>query len=115
MGGVGFWTGLIVLDAATYLLVALVLTGGLSLPKANVIKVVLIGMATIASLVVFIAKGEIDWFASLPLLVGSALGGWLGAALALGPNARLWIYRLLIGTLGLETVAMLWHWLRALL
>ena len=115
MGGVGFWTGLIVLDAATYLLVALVLIGGLSLPRANVIKVVLVGTATIASLVVFIAKGEIDWFASLPLLVGSALGGWLGAALALGPNARLWIYRLLIGTLGLETLGMLWHWLRALL
>ena len=51
----------------------------------------------------------------LPLLVGSALGGWLGAALALGPNARLWIYRLLIGTLGFETVDMQWHWLRALL
>lgn len=112
IGGVGLWTGLIVLDAATYLLVCLVLVGGLSLPRANVIKVLLIGMATIASLVVFIARGEIDWFASLPLLLGSALGGWLGAALALGPNARQWIYRLLVATLGFETLQMLWGWLQ---
>ena len=111
MGAVGLWTGLIVLDGATYLLVALVLVGGLSLPRANVIKVLLIGMATLASLVVFVARGEIDWFASLPLLLGSALGGWLGAALALGPDARVWIYRLLVATLGFEALRMLGGWL----
>jgi len=114
MGAVGFWTGLIVLDAATYLLVSLVLVGGLSLPRANVIKVLLIGLATIASLAVFLARGEINAFAALPLLLGSALGGWLGAALALGPHARLWIYRLLIGTLGYEAAQMLWSWLKPL-
>jgi hypothetical protein len=56
--GVGLWTGLIVLDSATYLLMSLVLVGGL----------------------------------------------------ALGTNARLWIYRLLIAALALELGAMVLGW-----
>jgi uncharacterized membrane protein YfcA len=108
---VGLWTGLIVLDAATYLLVSLVLLGGLSLQQASAVKVVLIGLSTVISLIVFIHGGEVDWQAAFPLMLGSALGGWLGASLALGPQARLWIYRLLLLALSLELVSMFWsHW-----
>jgi len=108
---VGLWTGLIVLDAAIYLLVSLVLIGGLSLQQASAVKVVLIGLATVISLVVFIHGGELDWQAALPLMLGSALGGWLGASLALGSQSRLWIYRLLLMALSLELVSMFWsHW-----
>jgi len=46
----------------------------------------------------------------LPLMLGSAMGGWLGASLALGTNARLWIYRLLIAALALELGAMVLGW-----
>lgn len=111
MAGVGLWAGLIVLDAATYMLVSLVLVGGVALQQANAIKSVLIGVATLGSLAVFIHSGQIAWGAAVPLLLGSALGGWLGASLALGPNARLWIYRLLISALTLEVVMSLvgWH------
>jgi uncharacterized membrane protein YfcA len=82
-----------------------------ALQQANAIKSVLIGVATLGSLAVFIHSGQIDWGAAVPLLLGSALGGWLGASLALGPNARLWIYRLLITALTLEVVMSLvgWH------
>jgi hypothetical protein len=45
-------------------------------------------------------------------MLGSALGGWLGAALALGPQARQWIYRLLILALSAEVVLMLVRQLR---
>ncbi len=113
MAAVGLWTGLIVLDAATYLLVTLVVVGRLPLVQANAIKVFLIGTATVASLVVFILHGQVDWVSGLPLMLGSALGGWLGASLALGPNARLWIYRLLLLALGLEVVVMLTELVRA--
>jgi uncharacterized membrane protein YfcA len=75
MAGVGFWTGLIVLDAATYLLVGLVLVGGVALQQANAIKAVLIGLASLASLAVFARGGELDWGAALPLMLGSAPGG----------------------------------------
>ena len=107
MAGVGFWTGLIVLDAATYLLVGLVLIGGVALQQANAIKAVLIGLASLASLAVFASSGEVDWAAGLPLMLGSAIGGWLGAALVLGPRARQWIVRLLILALGGEVAWML--------
>ena len=40
-------------------------------------------------------------------MLGSALGGWLGAALALGPRAKQWIYRLLILALSAEVINML--------
>ena len=107
MAGVGFWTGLIVLDAATYLLVGLVLVGGVALQQANAIKAVLIGLGSLGSLAVFARGGELDWGAALPLMLGSALGGWLGAALALGPRAKQWIYRLLILALSAEVINML--------
>lgn len=108
MAFVGLWTGLIVLDSATYLLISLVLIAGLSLRQASAVKVVLIGLATLISLAVFAFRGDVDWFASFPLMLGSALGGRLGAALVLGPAARTWIYRLLLLALSLEIVSMLW-------
>lgn len=113
MAGVGFWTGLIVLDAATYLLVGLVLVGGVALQQANAIKAVLIGLTSLASLLVFARGGEVDWAAALPLMLGSAVGGWLGASLALGPRAREWIVRLLIVALGSELIWMLVKLIRA--
>lgn len=108
--GIGLWTGLIVLDAGTYLLMSMVLVGGLALQQASAVKAVLIGAATVVSLAVFIHSGQVAWGSALPLMLGSALGGWLGASLALGPNARLWIYRLLIAALALELGAMLLGW-----
>ena len=111
MGAVGFWAGLIVLDTATYLLVGLVLVGGIALPRANAIKVVLLTASVLVSLLVFSWSGEVAWRQALPLMLGSALGGWLGAGLALGPDARLWIYRLLVLALGLEVLRQLWQWL----
>jgi hypothetical protein len=41
-------------------------------------------------------------------MLGSALGGRLGAALVLGPAARQWIYRLLILAIFLEIISMFW-------
>lgn len=109
MAGVGLWTGLIVLDAATYLLVSLVLIGGVGLQQANAMKAVLIGIATVGAVVVFVEAGQVNWAAAAPLSLGSALGGWLGAALALGPQAKRWIYRLLIVALSSEVLGMLWQ------
>jgi uncharacterized protein len=108
MAGVGLWTGLIVLDSGTYLLISLVLVGGLSLRQASAVKVVLIGLATVISLAIFILKGEVSWGSALPLMLGSALGGRLGAALVLGPAARQWIYRLLILAISVEIISMFW-------
>jgi uncharacterized membrane protein YfcA len=84
-----------------------VLVGGVALQQANAIKAVLIGLASLASLAVFARGGEVDWAAALPLMLGSALGGWLGASLALAPRARQWIVRLLILALSAEVAWMI--------
>lgn len=110
MACVGLWTGLIVIDAGIYLLMSLVLIGGLSIRRANAVKVVLIAVATMISLVVFIRDGDVDWASALPLMLGSALGGRLGGTLALVSGARIWIYRLLVLAISLEVVSMLWMW-----
>lgn len=108
MAVVGVWTGLIVLDSGTYLLITLVLVGGLSLRQANAIKVVLIGSATLLSGAIFLIQGEVNWFYGIPLMIGSAIGGMLGARLALGPAARQWIYRLLLAALSVEAALSVW-------
>ena len=97
--------------SGTYLLISLVLIGGLSLKQANAVKVVLVGGATLISLAVFIVGGEIDWPSAFPLMLGSAVGGRFGAAVALRPSARQWIDRLLILALLLELASMVWMWI----
>lgn len=81
--------------------------GGVALQKANAIKAVLIGLASMASLAVFARGEDVDWAAALPLMLGSAVGGWRGASLALGPRARQWIVRLLLVALASELAWML--------
>jgi uncharacterized membrane protein YfcA len=48
--GIGLWTGLIVLDSGTCLLMSLVLVGGLALQQASAVKAVLIGAAKVVTI-----------------------------------------------------------------
>ena len=50
-------------------------------------SMVVIGLATVISMAIFILKVDVNWRSALPLMLGSALGGRLGAALVLGPAA----------------------------
>jgi hypothetical protein len=45
-----------------------------------------------------------DWWVASLLAVGSVVGAFLGARLALGPHAARWVFRLLIMVLGLEVI-----------
>ncbi len=45
--GIGLWTSLIMLDSGTYLLMSLVLVGGLALQQASAVKAVMIGAAAV--------------------------------------------------------------------
>jgi uncharacterized membrane protein YfcA len=71
-------------------------------------SMVVIGLATVISLVIFILKVDLTWRSALPLMLGSALGGRLGAALVLGPVALYWMYWLLILAISLEIISMFW-------
>lgn len=102
MGLVGMWAGLIAVDSGTYALAVLVLLGRFPIREANAIKVTALGTAALVSLLVFAGKGEIDWHAASLLAVGSVLGAFLGAKLALSPHAAKWVFRLLVFVLVLE-------------
>jgi uncharacterized membrane protein YfcA len=72
------------------------------------------GAASLLSVILFVADGEVNWMAALPLSIGSVAGSVLGSRLALGPRAQQWIYRLLVVTITAELVAMAvqhWRWM----
>lgn len=104
MGLVGVWAGLIAVDSGTYALAVLVLVGRFAIREANAIKVTALGAAALVSLLVFAGKGEIDWHTASFLAIGSVLGAFLGARLALGPHAAKWVFRLLVLVLVIEVV-----------
>lgn len=99
---VGLWGGFIVLDASTYALMVLVLGIGYDLKKANAIKAVAILPMSLISLAVFAWAREIDWRVGLLLSLGSVIGAWIGATLAVKEWIKIWIYRILIVILTLE-------------
>ena len=93
---ISIWAGFIVLDAMTYLLLALVLSVGFDVVSANAAKAAIAAVIAAVSLVVLAVGGNVDWVAATPLSVGAVLGGLLAARLALNPAMARWIYRLLV-------------------
>lgn len=93
---VGLWLGFIVLDGATYLLLALVLSVRLPLVEANAVKNFLAVPTTVVAMAIFASQGSIDWPLGAALGAGSVLGGLLGSRLALSEQVRRWIAGLLV-------------------
>ena len=93
---IGFWLGFIVLDGATYLLLALVLSVRLPLVEANAVKNFLTVPTTAVAMLIFASQGSVDWTLGAVLGVGSVLGGFLGSRLSLSDQARRWIVGLLV-------------------
>ncbi len=108
--GIGVWLGFIVLDGATYLLLALTLVVGLPLIQANAIKSAVLVPATAVAMIVFAANGNINWTLGAFLGVGSIIGGFLGARLATSPQARTWVFRLLVVVILAELVHLTAHY-----
>jgi uncharacterized protein len=109
--GIGVWLGFIVLDGATYLLLALVLLVGAALVPANAIKSAMLVPTSIVALAIFWVKGHIDWEFGAAMALGSIAGGILGARLATSANARKWIFRLLVFVILAELVHLAIHYL----
>jgi uncharacterized membrane protein YfcA len=102
--GIGSWLGFIVLDGATYLLLALVLGVQLPLIQANAAKSALLIPASLVAVALFALDGAIDWKIGAALAVGSVAGGVLGARLAGSVSGKKWIYRLLVVVILAELV-----------
>lgn len=106
---IGIWTGFIVLDSASYMLLALVLLVGYDLTQANAIKSVLLLLTSILSLLIFTFNAEINWTAGILLAMGSSVGSWIAARMAIQPRAKVWIYRLLVIIVVVEIIQLLWR------
>jgi uncharacterized membrane protein YfcA len=108
--GIGIWLGFIVLDGATYMLLALVLVVGLPLVKANALKSAVLIPTAIVAMAVFAVKGNVDWAIGAVMGVGSILGGWLGARWAASPGGRVWVFRILVVVIAGELVHLAIHY-----
>lgn len=101
---IGIWTGFIVLDGGTYLLLLLVFSVGFSVLGANAAKAAIMATIAAVTLPVLAFGGHVDWGAAGVMSVGSLAGGLLAARVAMVPGAARWVYRLivviLIGELG---------------
>lgn len=109
--GIGVWLGFIVLDGATYLLLALTLAVGLSLVPANAIKSAVLVPTTLVAMLVFAYKGSVDWTIGAVMGVGSIAGAWLGARLATSPAAKKYVFYLLVTVISAELLNLGWHYL----
>jgi uncharacterized membrane protein YfcA len=107
--GIGLWLGFIVLDGATYMLLALTLAVGLSLTPANAIKSAVLVPTTLVAMVLFAYKGSVDWTVGAIMGVGSVAGAWLGARLATSPGAKKYVFYLLVVVITAELANLGWH------
>jgi len=93
MVATGFYGGFI--QAGVGFIMMAVLHGvlGLDLVRVNMHKVFIIGIYTLAALLVFASKGQVLWPAGLVLAAGNAFGGWIATRLALkrGEGLIRWI------------------------
>jgi uncharacterized membrane protein YfcA len=104
MLGIGFWAGFLVLDSATYMLLALVVLVRLDLLHANALKNLLLGAATVVAFALFAAKGNIDWANGAMLSIGSVGGSYVGVRVAQFATAKVWVFRILAAVILLELV-----------
>ena len=100
----GFWAGLIIVDAAIFLLLSLVLVGGISLRQAVPVKTGMVFLFSISTFLIFARSGKVEWQIGIPMVVGSIFGSLIGARLVMSQYANQWVYRCLIVIVLIETV-----------
>jgi uncharacterized protein len=84
---VGFYGGFIQVGVGYFMLMALVLTVGYDLVKANAVKNLIVFFYAIFALLVFVIDGKIDYLYGLILSAGSIIGALLASFLAVKKGA----------------------------
>jgi len=93
---IGIWTGFIILDGGTYLLILLVLSVGFSVLGANAAKAAIMCTIAAVTLPVLAIGNHIEWGSAAVMSVGALAGGLIAARLAMRPGAARWVYRLIV-------------------
>ena len=110
---IAIWTGFIVLDGGTYLLLLLVFSVGFSVLGANAAKSAIMATIATVTLPVLAAGHHIEWGAAGVMSVGALAGGLLAARVAMIPGAAQWVYRLIVAILVGELAHLAFGGLRA--
>ena len=106
IGVVAVYAGYFGAGSGILLLAVLLVLVDDRLPEANAIKNMLLGAATLASAVVFVVAGPVDWTAVVPLAAGLFAGSAAGPVIArrVSPRALRWA----VASLGLGLAVALW-------
>jgi hypothetical protein len=90
---IGAYGGFLQAGVGYFLLAGFVGLSGHGLVRANGMKVALVLGYTVPAMAVFWWAGAIRWAPGVALLLGSAVGGWLGArwTMAWGPAVLRWV------------------------
>ncbi len=96
---VGVYGGYFGAAAGVVLLAVLLAATSDTLPRANALKNVLLGIANATAAVAFALLADVDWLAALPLALGLFAGARLGPVVVRHSDAR--VLRAIIGLLGL--------------
>lgn len=112
---IGAYGGFVHVGVSIMILVALVLGSGYNLVEGNALKVLLVGIFTLAGLFVYIFNDQVNWRIGLLMAVGQVIGAWLAARFALdNKNAAIWVRRLLLVIVGAAVLKFLgifdWGW-----
>lgn len=99
---IGFYDGFIGPGAGSFLILAFVSLLGYDFLQASA-TAKLVNLATnLGSILLFSIKGKIIWMVALPMAACNALGGWMGARLAIARGnrfIRIFFLLIVIGTL----------------
>jgi len=85
---IGIYGGAVQAGVGLVLLAALT-RSGFDLVKANVVKVLVTLVVTAIALPVFVLQGNVRWGPAAVLAVGLAVGGWVGARIAVQGGERI--------------------------
>jgi uncharacterized membrane protein YfcA len=113
---IGLYGGFIQVGVGIFLLSGLVLGLSYNLVRANAVKVAINFLFTVASLLVFQSSGQVAWIPGLVLAVGTMLGAWLAARMAVEKGAA-WVHRLVVFVVVLSAIYLLgiFEWIGRLL
>ena len=97
--GIGLYGGFIQAGVGFFLLGGLVLGAGYDLIKANAIKVFITLLFTVPALIVFILNNQVNFILGFVLAIGSVLGAFVGAKVAVSWGPKFVRYVLLTAIL----------------
>ncbi len=105
--GIGIYDGMFGPGTGSFLAVAGVSLRAMELIKATATAKPLNFATNIASLLVFIAAGQVIWLAGVAMIIGQILGAWLGSHYLFKVNPK--ILRILIVTICLIMLGQYWY------